>query len=139
MSPQYNNERVSFRNGYWFYFNDQGTPITAFGSAISGKEKVFIGDELVSERLSWRFTSSHHFNHDGADYELAFKTTNWLTGELVCSLTKNGVLLDTATKAYTVKSGRSFWKDLLISMLFGGIVGFCAVWGFHAGKNYFGG
>lgn len=140
MSPQYGIENPSFRNGYWFYFNDNGTPITAFGSALSGQENVFIGDELVSSKRTWRFSNHHKFSHNGADYEVSFKVTNWLSGELVCSLKKNGILLDTATKAYTTNPDKSFsWKRFLLTFVYGGIFGFCAVWGFYTAKNYFGG
>ena len=140
MSPQYGIDDVSLSNGYWFYFNDEGTPITAFGSALNGSEKVFIGDELISSKRNWRLSTSHKVTHNGADYEVEFRVTNWRTGELVCSLKKNGVLLDTATKAYATTPDKAFsWKKFLLSFVYGSIFGFCVVWGFFAVKNYFGG
>lgn len=140
MSPQYGIDNPSLSNGYWFYFNDDGTPITAFGSALSGREKVFIGDELISNKRNWRFSTRHKFTHNGAAYEVEFKVTNWRTGELVCNLKKNGVLLDTATKAYATKPGTvPSWRRFLLSVVYGGIFGFGVVWGFYAAKHYFGG
>ncbi len=140
MSPQYGIDNVSLSNGYWFYFNDEGTPITAFGSALSGHEKVFVGDELISSKRNWRFSTCHKFAHNGADYEVEFRVANWRTGELVCSLKKNGVLLDTATKAYATTPDKAFsWKKFLLSVVYGGIFGFSVMWGFYAAKNYFGG
>ena len=139
MSPQYGIEDASLSNGYWFYFNDEGTLITAFGSALNGSEKVFIGDELISSKRNWRFSTSHKFTHNSADYEVEFRVTNWRTGELVCSLKKNGVLLDTATKAYATTPDKAFsWKKFLLSFVYGSIFGFCVVSGFFAVKNYFG-
>lgn len=140
MSPQYGIDNPSLSNGYWFYFHDEGTPITAFGSALSGRERIFIGEELISSQRSWNFNTCHKFTHNGSDYEIEFRTTNWLKGELVCSLKKNGVLLDTATKAYATTPDNAFsWRKFLLSVLYGGIFGFCVAWGFFAAKNYFDG
>lgn len=140
MSPQYGIDNVSLSNGYWFYFNDEGILITAFGSALSGCEKVFVGDELVSRKRNWRFSTCHKFAHNGADYEVEFRVTNWRTGELVCSLKKNGVLLHTATKAYATASAKAFtWKKFFINFFYGSIIGFSAAWGFFTALKYFGG
>lgn len=140
MSPQYGIDKPSLRNGYWFYFDDEGTSITAFGSTLSGREKVFVDDELISSKQNWRFSNCHKFTLNNADYEVEFRVTNWRTGELVCSLRKNGALLDTATKAYATERSEAFtWRRFVLGALYGGAIGFSAVWGFYTAKDFLGG
>ena len=140
MSPQYGIDKVSLGKGYWFYFDDNGTPITAFGSAVSGREKVFVDDELVSSKRNWRFSTHHDFTWNDTPYRVEFKVTDWRTGELTCSLSKDGTLVSTATKAYATSEKAAFsWRSLLLSVLYGGIFGFAVVWGFYQGKSFFGG
>jgi hypothetical protein len=132
MQPQFNNENVTVRNGYWFYFNDDGLKITAFGSGISGKEIIFVGEEIVSSKRALKIHSKHTFTHLQAEYEIEFLITNYLTGELECILRKNGEIISRATKAYYKKGSRSMQTLKLLAIA---IVGLGAVIGFLIGKE----
>lgn len=103
-------EEVTVRHGYWFYFDDGGLKITAFGSGMSGKEIIFVGDEAVSSKRAIRFRSKHTFDYGGNHYEVEFVIKNMLTGELECVLSKNGAVIQRATKAYLVKDKGSATK-----------------------------
>jgi hypothetical protein len=122
ISTMNENTKVSLTKGYWFYFEDAGLKITAFGSGFSGKEIIYINDEIVSEKRNYRIKSTHCFDYAGNTYEVSFEMKNMLTGELVCSLTKNKELLHTESKAYFSKKNvgiTSMLQLFLISVLFG--------------------
>jgi hypothetical protein len=117
------NTKVTLRKGYWFYFEDAGLKITAFGSGFSGKEIVYINDEIVSEKRNYRFKSTHYIQHNGARYKVSFEMKNMITGELICSLTKNNELLHTESKAYISNKNGSGYKTLLWIFLIGLVAG----------------
>ena len=58
----------------------------AGGSSISGKEFVYINDELVSTKRSKSTLSEHEFSVDGNNYKLEFDVLDKLKGELACRL-----------------------------------------------------
>ncbi len=126
-NPATKHEQVTLRHGYWFYFTDGDSRITAFGSGVSGKEIVYVGDEMVSSKRHLGMRSSHRFSHQGNNYEVEFAIRSLWTGTLECILVKNGQILDRTTKAYMVKDGQAFktiWQTALVTALIGGIVGF---------------
>jgi hypothetical protein len=126
-SPATNHEQVTLRHGYWFYFNDGDTRITAFGSGVSGKEIVYVGDETVSSKRHLGMRSSHRFSHQGNQYEVEFAIRSLWTGALECILVKNGQILDRTTKAYLVKGGQNYkrlWQTTLAMALVGAVIGF---------------
>jgi hypothetical protein len=126
-SPASNHEQVTLRHGYWFYFTDGDTRITAFGSGVSGKEIVYVGDETVSSKRRFTMRSNHHFSHQGNKYEVEFVIRSLWTGALECILVKNGQILDRTTKAYLVGNSQAFktmWQTALVMALVGGVVGY---------------
>ncbi|MBE0377969.1 hypothetical protein PPRY_a0574 [Pseudoalteromonas prydzensis ACAM 620] len=79
--------------GYKFYFQDGDDQIACFGSYFTGKEEVYINDELVSEKRSINVTSKHQFELSGNTFNVKFEMHNILTGRLECSLYKNKKLV----------------------------------------------
>jgi hypothetical protein len=75
--------------GYKFYFQDGDNQIACFGSYFTGKEEVYINDDLFSKKRSVNYTSTHAFNFDGSQYQVKFDMLNILTGRLECTLYKN--------------------------------------------------
>lgn len=127
MSPQMNKDKVSLKDGYWFYLtgNEPGTAeprIVAFGSALTGKEIVFVNDEIVSSIRSFTRKSQHRFTHEGHRYELAFNMESILTGKLTCSLTKDGTPLAETSKSYV--TGPYSKSKILLAAGLGAIFGF---------------
>ena len=128
MKPELNNEHVTVRNGYWFYFDDNGLKITAFGSGVSGKEIIYVEDDIVSSKRSIKTSSKHQFTYGNNVYEVELRVTNYWVGELECVLSKNGQIISRATKAFYKKddprSKRSVQMALLIGVITGAVVAF---------------
>jgi hypothetical protein len=129
MSPELGREKVSLTNGYWFYFDEDGTQIVAHGSAFSGNEAVFIDGEMVSSKRSFKRKSSHDFQYKGHDYQVAFFMQSMLTGTLNCSLYKEGELVSSTTKSYSMKTFN--WKTFFTAMAVGAVFGFSSIWLLH--------
>jgi hypothetical protein len=81
--------------GFNFYFEVEDKKIHAWGSAKSGKERVSIDGEIVSEKSSISKRSVHPFMIDGKEYEIEFQNISLWTGELHCSLIKEGTHVET--------------------------------------------
>ncbi|MEC8225559.1 MAG: hypothetical protein VX010_05350, partial [Pseudomonadota bacterium] len=88
----------SHKLGYKFYFQDGDNQIACFGHIMSGKEKIYVNDELVSEKRSFGFKSHHDFNYQGNAYAVDFAMQNILTGKLECSFYKTGKLVKQSTQ-----------------------------------------
>ena len=74
------------RNGYDFQFEFNGLSFRAGGSSASGKEYVYVNDELVSSKRSQSTLSEHAFSYNDNHYRLEFEVLNKLKGELACRL-----------------------------------------------------
>lgn len=128
MSPELNKEKVSLKHGYWFYFDDEGTQIVVFASALSGKEVVFVDDEIVSSKRTFRLKATHSFEHKGHQYEVIIAMENLIKATLSCSLQKDGTLLNKTSKSFLQHStGKLFLAYLCI----GAILGFGFAWLMH--------
>lgn len=80
---------VTFSNGVWFYFNIERHRVAVFGSCITGMERVYLNDELVSEKRNLTSLSGRHtFAANGSEYFIIFEIENYLTGEFLCTLTQ---------------------------------------------------
>lgn len=126
-APRMNKEKVSLKEGYWFYLTgtEPGTDeprIVAFGSALTGRETVFVDDEIVSSQRSFSRRSTHQFVHDGHSYEVAFNMESIKTGKLVCRLTKDGQLVTETSKSYATTPFDK--KTFLLALAAGALFGF---------------
>jgi hypothetical protein len=74
------------RNGYDFRFEFNGLSFRAGGSSVSGKETIYVNDELVSSHRSMSTLSEHEFSIDGNNYKLEFEVLDKSKGELACRL-----------------------------------------------------
>lgn len=135
ITPKMNLEQVSLRNGYWFYFEDMGLKITAHGSGISGKELIFVDDDIVSSKRAFSMRSKHPFTYGSDHYEVEFSMKNYWSGELECILSKNGQVIQRTCKAYITNNNmkRSILGVFGIAAL-GAVIG-GAVIGFLIGKD----
>ena len=79
--------------GYKFYFQDGDNQIACFGSYFTGKEEVYINDDLVTSRRSVNIKSSHKFDFENSHYQVKFDMLNILTGRLECTLYKDQEVL----------------------------------------------
>lgn len=128
--------KFSFKGGYEFYFYDCGHEILAVGSSWSGKETVILnGKEVSSVRNLNKRIAVQQFKIEKEHYELEMNMVEIMTGELHCTLIKNGVHFETQKlSAYSRGSLPSLIKITLISAIVGLIIGFLSV---NLLKNWF--
>jgi hypothetical protein len=112
---------VSLRNGFWFYFNEVEPRIVVFSSAVNGREAVLVDEEIVSEkRVLFSRTGIHHFEHQGSAWTVTVALTNLWTGEITCTVFRNGVEVAKSTKAYLDRK-RKLWPPFLIGAVCGAL------------------
>jgi len=108
--------------GYKFYFQDGDNQIACFGSAFTGKEEVYINDDLVSSKRSLGLKSKHQFYLEKMDYQIEYTMKNYLTGRVECTFYKNKQLMEQQDQSLI-----SLFKDPKKAVLFIGswfLVGF---------------
>jgi hypothetical protein len=106
---------ATVKDGFWFVFNSGAHLIRAWGSVITGMERVYLDDKLVSERRSVGKDSKHSFVIENENYAVAFKTTSVMKGELQCSLLKNEAAIQVLALKY-VKSNLISGSNLSASL-----------------------
>lgn len=113
-----------------FKFNAEGHEVHAWGSAKSGKEKVYVDGKLVSSKWSFTKKSLHTFTVNNISYELEFNMVSLLTGELHCILIRKGVHVETQKQVprQTENKKKAKWFIGLVAIV-GAIVGaICGYW-----------
>jgi hypothetical protein len=118
--------RVTLKSGFWFFFEDEGIEIAVNASAFSGKETVYVNDNPVSEKRSYGLLSLHNFQYKGKHYRVKCDVVNIWTQNVECSLSINGKVQFTETKAYITGGIKGFIKLLVLWIGFGATVGFAA-------------
>ena len=125
--PLVNNmSNVTIKDGFWFFFEDEGIEIAANASTFSGKETVYVNDNPVSEKRSYGVLSLHNFQYKGKHYRVKFDVVNIWTQKVQCSLSINGKVQFTETKAYLTGGAWGFIKQLGFWIGIGMTVGFAA-------------
>jgi hypothetical protein len=97
------NSQVSLLKGFWFIFRDGDREIAAHGSALSGRERIFVNGQLVSEKRSLSMTSRHQFSWEENMYEIMFHIPRILAGRMECSLMKDGIFVECFKTSYKFK------------------------------------
>lgn len=131
------------------YFEHLGREITLVFSLYSGKEQVYVDNQLVSERRNWRFKSVHAFNVGGVSYALEVTTIKSLKGLLSgiidIQLKANGTVVDSdqVNSQQQLSGGENGntsakWKRVVRALMpffaAGAIAGFAAA---YLGLKYF--
>ncbi|WP_462146807.1 hypothetical protein [Pseudoalteromonas gelatinilytica] len=117
----------SHKLGNKFYFQDGDNQIACFGHIMSGKEKIYVNDELVSEKRSFGFKSNHDFNYQGNAYAVKFEMQNILTGKVECSFYKAGKLVKQSTQTSLTDNPKQVALVTLGCFLGGAISGYAVV------------
>lgn len=89
--PQKNKLSLS---GWESYFDLGEDTIKVWGSICTGLERIYVNDQLTSEKRNWRFNSHHTFQLDGSELEVRIIVVSMLTGELRLELWRDGELID---------------------------------------------
>lgn len=111
-------------SGYHFQFDVNGHIFELKASANSGKERVWLDGQLVSERRTIRRRSCHAINVDNKLYELEFYVAKLLSGEVHCTLIEDG------THVITKKQALSTNIFYVIAMTIAGALAGCVI-GFY--------
>jgi hypothetical protein len=78
--------KPAIKNGYKFQFEFNGLSFRAGGSSTTGKEYVYVNDELISEKRSMSKLSEHLFSINDHHYKVEFDVLDKAKGELACRL-----------------------------------------------------
>ncbi len=117
-------------------------------SMLTGKEQVWLDDQLVSSFYSWRFHAVHRFDVDAEPVEVHIKLCSFLKGPLQISLWRAGQQVDCDEVTYEQirhgmglaptkqQSWPAFLGSLLLFGLGGAAVGFLVA---TAAKDFAGG
>jgi len=131
-------DSVNYKTGYNFEFVQDNNVIKAFGSAKSGKEQVFFNDKLMAEKRSFGRRSCLSFDSNGYHYEVEYHVTNLFTGELHCTLIKDGVHVKTFKQSLAKKYQLNGKTKLFFLISQGFVAGFVLVMVFDYFFNIFG-
>jgi hypothetical protein len=96
-------------------------------SFLTGMEQVFVNDELISKKLSWRFSSVHAFEMKGQKIEIKIRLTGKLLSSVVIEFWVNGEMKDSdlwdmkriVQQSKQLKAQQSWWKPLSVIFIFG--------------------
>jgi hypothetical protein len=108
--------------GAWFYFEVGGHQITVFGSGITGREKVWVDDDLVVNMLSWSFQSDHKVDIGGVEHIVRFGIANYLAGEVYAEILLGDKTLHNSTLKFQFEKA-GIWTNL-ISLALGAVAGY---------------
>lgn len=106
--------QASLRKGNWLIHKDGENIIQIWTSNLSGKEKVFVNNELVSEKRNLKKEAFHEFSDEnGVKYKVLFKTISISKGSSTCIIVRNEDTIKTFSIKYV--SGKMInLKQLLI-------------------------
>lgn len=118
---------ISVTNGIWFVFPAEGKVIRAWGSSVSGLERIYVDDAVVSEHRSAGRGSEHYFLVDGDQYSISFNVKGRLRTDLECVLAKDGVPIKTFIAKYDMTTVSSP-KRLVMSLFAGVLIGIAGLY-----------
>jgi len=101
-------------DGLCFVFKIDDITVKAKGSLLSGKEFIYINEELVSEQKSLNKVSKHKFEKDGKEYEVIFYMPSVMRGRLECMLFQDGQLIEKKIKQVRTKHKSMRFAILLL-------------------------
>ena len=114
-------------NGYWFFFDIADHPVTVHASGWSARERLWINDDLVSDRRSFRVATLHEIEVGGERFEIRVEISDWLRGGIRCTVQQNEQPVHTVVLKM-IPDEQSIWrymfKDLWKYFLGGAAVGF---------------
>ncbi len=114
------------------YFDHGEDTITCVASLITGKEQVYINDQLVSEKRSFRFKSVHHFQLNGQQASITISVGNLLKGPYTIEFWLDGTRVDSdewnyqrlLAQAKSAHANKSLGQVMGVYFIYGMIGGF---------------
>ena len=87
--------------GLWFVHQEEDVIIRVWGSTMSGKERVYINDDMVSEKtVVTKFVSIHRCSYAGSNYEVEFRLRTSSDYQYECNIYRDGHLLKSFMSGY---------------------------------------
>ena len=123
-------ETVNYSDGFSFDFEDAEHVINVRCSSFSGKESIYLDDQLIASKRSFKRKSSMSFTIGENNYESEFNVVNMFKAEVHCTLIKNDVHVKTIKKALLMKyqlSGKNAWLTIIACFVIGSICGSLSV------------
>jgi len=107
-------------SGLWFVFLDEPKKIALWASSITGKQEVYVDDQLVSSCRSMLVRAKHEFSISEIQYEIELVIEKLKKGSFRCVLKKSGVVVDAYATEYNSKSSvyRRYYSQLVIIFFF---------------------
>jgi hypothetical protein len=96
-------------------------------SFLTGQEQIFVNDELISKKLSWRFRSVHAFEMKGQNIEIRIRVSGILFSSVVIEFWVNGEMKDSdewdlkriMQQGKQLRAQQVWWKLLLTIFICG--------------------
>lgn len=80
-----------------FYFELNGQQLRVWFSSFSGKEEIYLNEDLISSKRSWRKINTHEFTVAGQTYRVRVGVRNWneaFKGIYIAELYRGKELID---------------------------------------------
>ena len=108
MKPLPQNSTGSVTGGIWFVFSHEGNTIRVWGSSLTGKERIYVEDQIVAEARNFKRHEKLEFSIGDKKYAVTFNVISMAKGQLECILSCNGASVDAFLAKWVPKPiGRS--------------------------------
>ena len=102
---------ANMTKGLWFVHQEEDVIIRVWGSTMSGKERVYLNDDLVSEKtVVTKLVSIHRCEYAGNSYEVEFRLRSFSDYTYECNIYRDGHLLKSFTSGYQL-NGEMYVKE----------------------------
>lgn len=123
MTPPPETSRASYLGGYWFIFSDEGRQIAAWGSTLTGLERIYVDGTPVSERRKLERQSGHDFSAGGRRYRVSFEVKRPI---LRCRLERDGEEMGALQIRWLQRRYLTVWQMLAMAIVLTGAAAWIA-------------
>ncbi len=116
--------RASYLGGYWFIFSDEGRQVAAWGSSLTGVERIYVDGTPVSERRNMERQSGHDFSAGGRRYRVSFEVER---PTLRCRLERDGEVVEAVQIRWLQHRALGIWQMLAMAIVLTGAAAWVAV------------
>lgn len=116
---------ANFKNGWWFFFEVDGHQVTHHSSSLTGRERIWVNDDLVVNRIGWGIFNTHSFKVGSRDAKICtgFKQPlHIFTSRVDVELYLDGVLQERVFKQFV--AGKKLAWEFMIGACAGIAIGF---------------
>ena len=105
--------RASYLGGYWFIFSDEARQIAAWGSSLTGLERIYVDGVQVSERRKLATESAHGFSVGERRYRVSFEAER---SAVRCRLERDGVQAGILQIRWLPRRQLAMWQVLVLAI-----------------------